>query len=548
VPPKGERLTVDDVNALRAFAISPDGSRLVYAVEKGATSELRLRQLDEAVSTAIPGTEGATNPFFSPDGKWVAFVAGPKLKKVALAGGTPVTIADTPVFRGAVWGDDGAIYWVPNLYVPILRIPAEGGVARPVTRIDTAAGEMLHRWPDLLPGDKVLLYTIGYGGEWDDATIVAQRLDTGERRVLIKGGTSPHYLPGGWLVYARGGDLYAVRLDPRSLTVSGSPVAVATNVLIDGRGLAHLDVARTGLLVTTPADAVAGGGILSWVDREGRGEPLPLPPASRLFVKLSPRGDRAVVGIGNGVAILDLARLSLARLTLARRAETPLWSVDERRVYFGYEQGKSYQIFVKSADDTGSPELVVPSEVQEDPFSLTADGTQMLGMTTPPSGISALMVHDLRNPRATPRVLVASAYLDNTSATFSPDGRFVAYQSEESGRPEIFVRPASGEDRKWQVSVDGGTWPVWSPVGDEIFFLAGAQLLAAPVAAKGDELVVGAPKVLFANHQITAYDVTRDGKRFLVAEDPNPGAPTRLDVVVHWDAEVRKKLAEAQAP
>ena len=204
-------------------------------------------------------------------------------------------------------------------------MPATGGAAQPITAIRTTEGEVQHRWPELLPGGKVLLYVVGLGGEWDEATIVAERLDSGERKVLVRGGTSPRYLPTGQLVYARAGGLYAVTLDPRSLLVTGPPVEVARNVFVSSLGWAAMDVSRTGLLVTVSGDSVAGASVLSWVDREGRGEPLKLPAASYLRPRssLSPAGDRAVAqhrqpGLGPG------SREALdQRLTLAGRAEIP---------------------------------------------------------------------------------------------------------------------------------------------------------------------------------------------------------------------------------
>jgi serine/threonine-protein kinase len=547
LPRKDERLAFD-FNG-RTFAISPDGSKLVYAVEKPPTSELRLRSLGAEESTAMPGTEGGTSPFFSPDGKWIGFIAGPKLKKVALAGGTPVTLADVPSFRGAVWGDDGAIYFVPNSYVPISRIPAGGGKAEPVTKIRAQEGELQHRFPELLPGGKVLLYAIGYGGEWDEATIVAERLDTGERKVLVKGGTSPRYLPSGHLAYARSGSLYAVAFDAPSLTTAGPPAEVARDILIGPTGLAQMDVSQNGMLVTAPADSVAGASMLSWIDREGRREPLRVPRQPYNLLFLSPDGNRAALGVGNGLSVLDLARLSLTRLTLPARAELPVWSRDGRRVYFGYEKDKYYQVFSKAADDSGLPELLFPTQSTTDPQSISPDGSRLLFVRASPAGLKSLMIKDLSHPRDNPRTLYESLFVvDNVPATFSPDGRWVVYASQESGRPEIYVRPASGEDRKWQVSIEGGTLPIWSRVGNEIFFVCGQKLLAAPVDAKGDELSSGAPRVLFDNHEVIAYDAARDGKRFLVAEDPNPGAQTKLDVVVHWLAEVRRKVEEARTP
>jgi Protein kinase domain/WD40-like Beta Propeller Repeat len=545
VLPKGERLFVNEEFG-RGFAISRDGSKIVYAVEAGATSELRLRSLDSGISSVLPGTEGGSAPFFSPDGKWIGFAAGPKLKKVALAGGAPITLADAPAFRGAVWGEDGSIYFVPNVYVPISRMPSTGGVAQPITAIRTAEGEVQHRWPDLLPGGNVLLFVIGLGGEWDDATIVAQRLDSGERKVLVRGGTSPRYLPTGQLVYARAGGLYAVTLDPRSLEVTGPPVEVARNVFVSSLGWAAMDVSRTGLLVTVPGDSIAGASVLSWVDREGRGEPLKLPAASYSRVALSPAGDRVALGTGNVVSVLDLARLSLIRITVPRRAWNPIWAGDGRRIYFSYEQGKGYQVYSKAADDTGEPDPVGLEDASQDPVAVSHDGSRLLVLRWPADGQNALVFRAVNRPQGNPAVLFQSPHMHTGFADFSPDDRWIVYQTEESGRPEIYVRPANGEDRKWQVSIAGGTAPVW--VGDEIFFLCGPKLLVAPVRANGGELVVGEPEVLFENHRVLAFDAARDGKRFLVAEDPNPGAQTRLDVVVHWFAEVQRKIAEARTP
>ncbi len=547
LPPRGERLFF---NLGRTFAISPDGSRVVYSIQKGASSELRIRALDSDESTVIPGSEGGFAPFFSPDGKWIGFAAGSKLKKVALAGGTPITLCDAPIFRGAAWGEDGSIYFIPNMYVPISRIPADGGPAKTVTKIRTNEGEQLHRWPELLPGGKVILYAIGYGTDWDQATIVAERLGTGERKILIKGGTYPRYLPTGHLVYARDRSLYAVSFDADSLKVEGSPVEVARNVLLNASGFAQADISRNGLLIAAPANSVGGEAMLSWIDREGRAEPLKVPHNDYLALALSHEGDRVALSIGNGMSVLDLGRLSMTKLSLPARAEDPTWSRDGRRVFFGLEKEKFYQIFSKAADDSGVPQLLAPSDCEEDPLRVSPDGSKLLYARTLPDGLNELCVRAIaggssENVRG---LLTKSAFLDAVVATFSADGRFVAYQSEESGRPEVYVRPSSGEDRKWQVSTEGGAYPIWSPTGNEIFYLCGRKFLATPVSVKGEEPTIGAPHVLFDNHEIISFDVSRDGKRFLVAEDPNPGAQTSLDLTVHWFAEVRRKLREAKTP
>ena len=227
-----------------------------------------------------------------------------------------------------------------------------------------------------------------------------------------------------------------------------------------------------------------------------------------------------------------------------------MWARDGRRVYFSYEQGAKPQVYSKAADDTGQPQLVFQADAATDPEAVTRDGSRLLTLRTPTTGPDAVLMHDLSRPRGESTVLFELPYLYQSYvyADLSPDDRFVVYQSEESGRPEIYVRPASGEERKWQVSIDGGVNPVWSPAGDEIFFLSGSRLLAAQVDARGDEPVFGEPRVLFENRRVITFDAARDGRRFLVAEDPNPGALPRLDVVVHWFAEVERRVAEARAP
>jgi Tol biopolymer transport system component/tRNA A-37 threonylcarbamoyl transferase component Bud32 len=545
VPRGGERLNF----LLRAFAISPDGTRLAYVVSKGATTELRVRSLESGESAAMPGTEGAQHPFFSPDGKWIAFAGGVKLKKVAVSGGSPVTLGDAGYFRGGAWAEDGWIYFVPNIYVPVARIWSAGGVPENVTRVRPAEGEQQHRWPEILPGGRVLLYVVGSGGEWDDATIVAERLDTGERKVLVKGGTFPRYLPTGHLVYARAGALYAVAFDARSLEVTGSPVEVARDVYIDPIGYAAMDVSRTGMLVTAPSDSIAGDLMLSWVDRAGRSEPLNLPRQPYRYVAISPDGTRVALTIANTIGVVDLGRLALAKLTLTARAETQAWSSDGRRLYFGLEKGQHYQVFWKAADDSGSEQLAFASDSSEWPAQMSADGTGLLTYRVPPDGQTELLLRDMDRAAAgrAPKLLVKSPFLGN-NATLAPGGRFVAYESQESGRPEIYVRPTSGEDRKWQVTTDGGTNPLWSADGKAIFYLCGMKFMAVAVEPQGETFRVDTPKVLFENHEIYTYDATRDGKRFFVIENPNPGASSHLDVVVNWFSEVKRKVQESRVP
>jgi eukaryotic-like serine/threonine-protein kinase len=546
-PPGGERFSFQA--NLRPFAISPDGSLLAYAAEQGVSTELHLRSMASGDTVSVQGSEGARNPFFSPDGKWIGFAASGKLKKVAVAGGAPAVLCDAPSCRGAVWGDNSFICFSPSMYAPIARVGEGGGEPWTVTRIRADEGELQHRWPELLPGGKVLLYAIGTGADWDEATIVAERLETGERKVLVKGGTYPRYLPTGHLVFARTGALYALPFDARKLDVSGAPVEVADNVLVTPAGCAAMDVSRGGVLVTAPRDAIAGKLAISWIDREGRGVLLKTVEAPLNSIALSPDGRKVALGVGNGISIVDLVRLATTRLTFPARAAMPVWWHDGRRLFVGLEKDRAYNIYSKAADDSGVARIEVGSDAYEEPVGTSKDGSKLLSLRTLESGVRELLVYHLGPSGASrdPTLLLRSPYLEGVGG-FSPDGRWVAYQSEESGRREVLVRPSSGEDHKWLLSTEGGRSPVWSTDGKEIFYVCGAQLVAVPVAVQGDELVAGTPKVLFDNHRIVFLDVAPDGKRFLVAEDANPGAPPRLDVVVNWLSEVRRKVDAARTP
>jgi serine/threonine protein kinase len=271
-PPPGERM----FNTYRGFAISPDGTKLALVLRRSVTSSLALKSLSDGSVTPIPATEDADHPFFSPDGKWIGFVAANKLKKVAVSGGAPIVLTDAPWLRGAAWSDDGFIYVTPNVNTEVRRVPADGGEATTVTKLHSSEGEKSHRWVEVVPAAKVILYTLGLGQDWNHAKIVAENLDTGLRRVVVNGGTSPRYLPDGVLVYEREGSIFAIAFDPKSLSVSGTSVEVAKNVDADAFGLAQMDFSRTGVLVTASPDTTSSDFVFAWIDRAGKAEPFSL--------------------------------------------------------------------------------------------------------------------------------------------------------------------------------------------------------------------------------------------------------------------------------
>ena len=267
VLPSNQRLAGLD---FRSVSMAPNGALIAYVATRGGPTQLFLRQANSLDVTAIPGTTNATDPFFSPDSRWIAFFADGQLKKVSVSGGAPVRLCDAPVGLGGHWGTDDTIVFAATTGSGLSQVPAGGGTPKKVTSLDAAHGEFSHRWPEWLPDGKAVIFAAGTVGSWDDAQIVAQSLASGERSVLVRGGTNPHYVPSGHLIYARGGAMMAVPFDPVRLTVTGTPVRVLDNVLQSSDGAAQLSVARAGSAVYITGGFDSDQRRLVAVDRTGR--------------------------------------------------------------------------------------------------------------------------------------------------------------------------------------------------------------------------------------------------------------------------------------
>ncbi len=323
-----------------ALALSPDGTHLVYvAFGAGGARQLYMRPMDRLETILIPGSEEAFSPFFSPDGQWIGFFAGGRLKKVALTGGSPVALCDTLQGVGASWASDDTILFTPSGPGGILRVPAAGGTPEVVTTPDAKKGEFGHWWPEILPGNKAILFTIANSTlAFNENVIVVQSLKTGERRILGKG-TSARYLPTGHIVFASGGSLLALPFDLNRLQATGPPVAVLDGVMmLQNFGNAHFAISKNGSLVYAPGGLWAPQQTLVWVDRDGTARPLPARPNAFETPRFSPDGRRLAVTLRSGntdVYVYDLARGTLTRLTFdPGEDETPVWIPDGKRVAF----------------------------------------------------------------------------------------------------------------------------------------------------------------------------------------------------------------------
>jgi serine/threonine protein kinase len=528
------------------IALSPDGTHVAYAAVHDGIPTLFLRALDQSEPVAIPNSEGANTPFFSPDGKWLAFVASGQLKKVSTSGGAPIVLFNLPTTRGATWGPDGRIICVLNPATPLFSIPADGGPPSSVTKFDTAAGEQSHRWPQILPGGDAVLFTVGKGKSWDDAEIAVQSIKTGERHTLIQGGTSARYIATGQLVYARAGKLLAVPFDLKRLQVTGPPTIVLDDVLEDEEsGVAQFTVSDNGTLIYLPGGLQSSEFSLAWFDRAGKMTPFAGQARRYWAPRLSPDGQKlavTVATVNDEVWVSDLARGSWTHLTFETGSALPQWTPDGKRVTFVGSISGVAGIYWKLADGSGEIERLLAGTNL--PNAWSPDGKVLLYMEFNPKTGRHLWSYSPSGDRK-PHLLTSSS-ANQDSASFSPNGRWIVYESDETGRSEIYVQAYPGPGGKWQISTSGGIDPVWARDGKELFFYSRGKLMTVQVNTEG-EFSAGIARVLFdAPFYISVpfasvYDVTPDGKRFIAVHVTNAKpAPTSMQVVTNWFEDVRR--------
>ena len=541
-----------NANAL-ALAIAPDGRRIAYNTRDG----FQLRELDELEARLIPGTSNnAIAPFFSPDSRTLAYLQlqpGRAVRKIGIQGGASVGITPpvTGQLRGASWGVDGSVFFAtPD---GIARVAGTGGT--PETVVATADNESLNS-PSLLPDGDSLLFDVAEGGDRDSGRIVVQSLATGERRDLITGGSNARYVPTGHLIYSFGDVLYGIAFDLETLTVSGGPVPLAQGIMrAGGTGEAHYGIAGNGTLAYLSGRASAR--TVVWVDREGRETPIAVPPRDYNYVQLSPDGTRLALDARDeegDIWIFDLERETPQRLTFDPGLNRgPLWAAPNgQRVVFTRGLDTGEEIFWQAADGSGVPEaLTQDSGRQVFANDVTPDGKTLLFMdVNAPRDIWQVPIGD---PGAMPVALIATS-ANEYGAQVSPDGRWLVYQSDESGQAEIYVRPYPEVDTgRWQVSRGGGTRPRWSRDGRELFFFvpstgtAQSALLAATIDAD-TTFRWSAPTQVFAgdyaapNESRQTYDVSLDGERFLMIKDvvDESGPPAQIIVVENWFEELER--------
>ena len=536
-------------------AVSPDGQRVVYVDDSLGQTQLYIRALVDPQPKALPGTEGARTPFFSPDGEWIAFIAQGKLKKVAVGGTSVQVVTDgTAESRGGTWAPDGHIYFAPTNISGIWKVPATGGTAVEITKLDRAHGEISHRWPSALPDGQTLLFSIWTGPGPDERHIVAQSLATGDRRVLVRGGDSARYVSAGYLIYARLDDLFAVPWRPSDAGVgSAAPVALPEHPRLENEGAAAYDISATGTLVCVTGGAARYAQQLVWIDRAGRTDPLPLPSRDYESVWLSPDGRQALVQIREGTMglwIYDFARQTLTPIaTTGGSSQAGAWTPDGKGIIYRGTRNGERNLYWRAADGTGDEQRLTNGEGSPSTNSISPDGRWLvyheIGGTSA-LGSGRVMVLPLDGARpATPRVLVSG---NAGNGQVSPDGRWLAYQQVESDGFQVYVQPFPGPGPRIRISTDGGHDVLWSRDGKELFYLTGDRLLAVDVSTSST-FSVGAPRLVMhgryrpAANGMTPFGISPDGRRFLRVRQIEPERPLdRIDVVLNWLAEVKAPL------
>jgi eukaryotic-like serine/threonine-protein kinase len=540
--PAGQRLAGLDEPAV---AISPDGTRLAYiAAQANGVPQLYVRAMDSPEAKPIPSTEGAANPFFSPDSQWVGFFAGGKLKKVSVSGGAAVILADAPSPQGASWGSQGMIVFGSEPAAVVEQVSDAGGTPQALTRLQK--GENDHDWPEFLPGDKTVLFAAS-GNDRANAEVAVQSLGTGTRRNLIQGATHPRYAPSGQLVYAQGGNLMATPFDLQRLAVTGAAVPVVEGVLQStSSGAAQYSFSATGSLVYVTGAAQATEQLKPvWVSRKGTEEPLPTPVQEYQLPRLSPDGRRLALTISDQLWLYDLSRDTLTRFTFEGDENiAPVWTPDGKRIAFLSSKEGPGNIFWQLADGSGGLERLTTSEYRQGPTSWSPDGQLLAFVEVNPNKQFEIWVLRMADRKSQPFV---QTRFNAAAPRFSPDGHWLAYISDESGRYEVYVQPYPGPGGKYQISTEGGTEPVWNPNGRELLYRNGDKMMAVDIATQPG-FVAGRPRKLFEGPYkpmvpTPDYDVSTDGQRILIIkENEQESAPTQINVVLNWFEELKRRV------
>ncbi|HSF16176.1 MAG TPA: protein kinase [Vicinamibacteria bacterium] len=525
------------------LAMSPDGRQIVYVAPHQNGTQLYARAMADLTPRALPGTEGASAPFFSPDGQWVGFFADGKLRKAPLIGGTPATLAEAPDGRGASWSPSGEIVFAPRNASGLFVVPDTGGTPRPVTTLDFAAGDDAHGWPQVIPGHRGALFTVtSWSRETSDIALVD--LSTGARRLVQEGVEFARYVPvapgasAGHILFVHAGALMAAPFDPAGAQAAGPPIAV-----VEGVRAAEFDVS-IGVLAYTPGSGKAPDYSLVWVDRAGQARPINDLSRGYEDLHLSPDGRRVALTVEEAgpysaahVWLADTDRGTLTRFTFEGFSRDPIWTPDGEAVVFGSKRREAtFGLYRQRLDGQRPADLLwaSPTPIWPDPQSFTPDGRTLVFTTKGTETSDDIWKLSLDDDRtATPWLATPAA---EWAGRLSPDGRWMAYNSDESGRDEVYVQPFPGPGGKWLVSEGGGYNAIWSRDGRELFYRRADQILRVEVETERG-FAIGKRSALFSGRYRSAgrdFDISPDGTRFVMMRNDDSRTTNRLRVLLDW--------------
>jgi Tol biopolymer transport system component len=538
-----------------SLALSPDGTAFAFvaAASVGGQIQLHIRRIDQLEAIALPGTENARDPFFSPDGAWLAFFADGKLKKVSVTGGAAVPICDAPSGRGGWWAEDGTIAFTPDSLpnMSIFRVSANGGTPEAVTT--RATGESLHRWPQVLNSGRAILFTSATNaGSFENGNVIVQTFPEGTRKIVHRGGYFARYLPSGHLLFVNGGTVFAAAFNLDRLEVTGAPVPVIKGVESStGTGAVQLAVSAGGTLVYLPGGERSIESPILWMESSGRTTPLREAPSDWSNPSFSPDGNRlAFDAITSGgrpdVWIYDWVRDTPTKLTFDPGVDLkPVWTPDGQRIVFASTRdAASSNLFWQRADGSGEVQRLTDSQRTQVPGSWHVSGKFLAFSEINPNSGSDILILPVDGDAASgwkfdrPTVFLNGPSVEE-DPMFSPDGKWIAYTSNESGQQEVYVRPFPGPGGLQQISNEGGAFPSWSRTRAELFFRhpGTQQIMLASYTAVGDTFRADKPHVWSpgrapARPRLRVYALHPDGKRMAVAAAGDPRTTDDSDKVV----------------
>ncbi len=550
-----------------AVAISPDGSRLAYVTRAGGSGagQLYLRELDKVAAVLLDGAGAAAAPFFSADGQWIAFFGDGKLKKISVRGGAPIVLCDAGGARGGDWSEDGAIIFPAQFTSALYRIPAAGGTPAAATHLDGARSEITHRWPQFLPGGKAVLFTGSSDNNFfGHSSVEAAPLDTGVPKVLVENAYFGRYLTGGYLAYVSQSTVFVAPFDAQALKVTGTAIPVMQGVNYDiSNGSAQFSISKDGTAVHLDGGSAGQNLNVALLDRKGNPSVLLGGQPDAATPRLSPDGKRLAFQQGTGnIWVYDMARGTTSRLTLGTAGATwPLWTPDGERLTYSHPhttpKGSGQAIYWRRFDGSGEEEPLTPETILNAyPSSWSPDGRVLVFQRLAEKDGSCCEIWtvalDEKGKPGEPRRFpgVATGF----GASFSPDGRWLAYTSLESGNIQIYVVPFPGPGGKWQISTDSGVDVRWSKSGHELFYTNTSALIAVPYSVDKNSFQPGKPEKLFENRfemraPLGSYDVMPDGQHFVMFQliGGRTAAVSGPTVALNWIDQVRQLVAAGQS-